>query len=70
MKVFGQQTTTDILPGCFVPHLTGGMVILVSKKNKYTFLYNKILLKMLHNILIIFDMQNDQICVVNPVLIF
>ena len=54
MKEFGQQTTTDILPGHFVPHLSGGeMVILVLKKNKYPFLYNKILLKMLHNILII-----------------
>ena len=24
LKVFGKQTTTDILPGQNVPHLTGG----------------------------------------------
>ena len=37
-KVFGHQTTTDILPGQNVPHLTGEMMILVPKNNKYPFL--------------------------------
>ena len=76
MKVFGQQTTTDISPGQNMPHLTGGMVILVPKNNEFPFLYKIIWLKILHNILIVFmqflvkfflKLQNNKISVVNPV---
>ena len=54
MKVFGQQTTTDILPGQNVPHSMGGMIILVPKKNKYKCLCTTFLLKFVHNVVLIF----------------
>ena len=41
LKVFGLQTMTDISPGKKVPHLTGEMLILIPKNNKYTCLYKK-----------------------------
>ena len=54
MKVFGQQTMEDILPGQTVLHLTGGNAILVPENNKYPFLFNMFfLLKIRHNKVII-----------------
>ena len=38
MKEFGQHTMTDILPGQNVTHMTGEMMILEPKNNKYPFL--------------------------------
>ena len=52
MKVIGSQTKTVILPGQNVPHFTGEMVILVSKINKYHFLYIILLMKIKRNIVI------------------
>ena len=75
MKVFSQQTMTDISPGGNVPHWTGEIIILVPKNNKYPF-FTQFFGWNFHTILSQFlrsfwlkksKMQNNKICVFNPV---
>ena len=78
MMVFGHQTMMGILPRGNVPHITGRNGDFSTKETKISILNNIILLKILHNILLLctqflgkkkLKMLNNLICVLNTVVI-